>query len=152
MKKTKTTIFSVFLGLLFCFPTFSQTDFSAEMFDLAKLKSGIRNKRISSTDKTGGNRDHLEPFQPGEKRTIAEIKGVGMINHIWITISPPPNELSRNDIIIRMYWDGNDYPSVESPIGPFFGQGWDERYNYAALPLAAGPENGTTGELLCYAF
>ncbi len=42
-----------------------------------------------------------------------------------------------------MYWDGNDYPSVESPIGPFFGQGWDERYNYAALPLSAGPENGT---------
>lgn len=47
-----------------------------------------------------------------------------------------------------MYWDGNDYPSVESPIGPFFGQGWDERYNYASLPLSAGPENGTG--LSCY--
>lgn len=112
---------------------FAQVSMNNEMFDLAKLKSGVKNKRISSTDPTGGNRDHLEPFQPGEKRTIAEIKGAGVINHIWITIAPPPNELSRNDIIIRMYWDGKDYPSVESPIGPFFGQCWDERYNYASL-------------------
>ena len=48
-----------------------------EMFDLAKLKSGVKNKRISSTDPTGGNRDHLEPFKPGEKRIIADIKGAG---------------------------------------------------------------------------
>ncbi|HBG80986.1 MAG TPA: hypothetical protein DDW74_09710, partial [Porphyromonadaceae bacterium] len=134
---------TLILGIVLSLPLFSQTESVGEMFELAKLKSGVKNRRISSTDPTGGNRDHLEPFRPGEKRTIAEIKGVGVINHIWVTIAPPPGELSRNDIIIRMYWDGNDYPSVESPIGPFFGQGWDERYNYASLPLSAGPENGT---------
>ena len=143
MKKYSLIIFGILLGVLFSIPAISQTNFSSEMFDLAKLKSGVKNKRISSTDLTGANRDHLEPFKPGEKRTIAEIKGAGVINHIWITIAPPPNELSRNDIIIRMSWDGKDYPSVESPIGAFFGQGWDERYNYASLPLSAGPENGT---------
>jgi hypothetical protein len=127
---------------------FAQSNMTNEMFDLAKLKSGVKNKRISSTDPTGGNRDHLEPFKPGEKRIIADIKGAGAINHIWVTIAPPPPALSRNDIIIRMYWDGNDYPSVESPIGPFFGQGWDERYNYASLPLSSGPENGTG--MSCY--
>ena len=134
---------TLILGIVLSLPLFSQTESVGEMFELAKLKSGVKNRRISSTDPTGGNRDHLEPFRPGEKRTIAEIKGVGVINHIWVTIAPPPGELSRNDIIIRMYWDGNDYPSVESPIGPFFGQGWDERYNYASFPLSAGPENGT---------
>ncbi|MEA4980372.1 MAG: DUF2961 domain-containing protein, partial [Petrimonas sp.] len=134
---------ALILGVVLSFPLFSQTESMGEMFELAKLKPGMKNRRISSTDPTGGNRDHLEPFSPGEKRTIAEIKGTGVINHIWITIAPPPGELSRNDIIIRMYWDGNDYPSVESPIGPFFGQGWDERYNYASFPLSAGPENGT---------
>lgn len=128
-------LLSLVLGLYF--PTvFAQSNMTNEMFDLAKLKSGVKNKRISSTDPTGGNRDHLEPFKPGEKRIIADIKGTGVINHIWVTIAPPPPTLSRNDIIIRMYWDGNDYPSVESPIGPFFGQGWDERYNYASLPLS----------------
>lgn len=47
-----------------------------------------------------------------------------------------------------MYWDGNEYPSVESPIGPFFGQGWNEAYNYASFPLSAGPNDGTG--LSCY--
>ncbi|MDD4631309.1 MAG: DUF2961 domain-containing protein, partial [Proteiniphilum sp.] len=139
---------TLFLSLLLTLPLFSQTGSMGDMFELAQIKSGLKNKRISSTDKTGGNRDRLEPFQPGEKRTIAEINGVGVINHIWITIAPPPNQLSRNDIIIRMYWDGNDYPSVESPIGPFFGQGWNESYNYASLPLSAGPKEGTG--LSCY--
>ncbi|MEA5081561.1 MAG: glycoside hydrolase family 172 protein [Dysgonamonadaceae bacterium] len=143
MKTLFNTVWSILLVLLFCISANAQDNMTGEIFDLAKLKSGIKNKRISSTDPTGGNRDHLEPFAPGEKRTIAEIKGAGIINHIWITIAPPPGELSRNDIIIRMYWDGNDYPSVESPIGPFFGQGWDERYNYSSFPLSAGPENGT---------
>lgn len=119
-------------------------EMNTDLYDLSKMKSGLKNRRISSTDKTGGNRDHLEPFKPGEKRVIADIQGAGIINHIWITIAPPPGELSRNDIIIRMYWDGNSYPSVESPIGPFFGQGWNEQYNYAAFPLAASPLNGTS--------
>ena len=145
MKKKQIILLGVFLsGMAFVFPLFPQAGSQGELMELAKVKSGIKNKRISSTDPTGGNRDHLEPFEPGEKRSIAQINGTGIINHIWITISPPPGELSRNDIILRIYWDGNDYPSVESPIGPFFGQGWDERYNYASLPLAAGPENGTS--------
>ena len=88
------------LGLLISFSVYSQNESLGEMFELAKLKSGVKNKRISSTDPTGGNRDHLEPFAPGEKRIIADIEGVGVINHIWITIAPPPGELSRNDIII----------------------------------------------------
>ena len=73
---------------------------------------------------------------------IFDVKGAGMINHIWITIAPPPEQLSRNDIIIRMYWDGSDIASVVSPIGPFFGQGWEETYSLSSLPLAAGPLDG----------
>jgi hypothetical protein len=65
-----------------------------------------------------------------------------MINHIWIGILPFPPNLSRNDIVLRMYWDGAETPCVESPIGPFFGQGWDEAYNFSSLPLAASPRDG----------
>jgi len=133
-----------FLGI----SLFSQNEMSGEMFDLAKIKSGVTNKRISSYDQTGGNADNVSGIKAGEKRTIAEISGKGVINHIWITIATPPGELSRNDIILRMYWDGNEYPSVESPIGPFFGQGWNEQYNYSSFPLNAGPVNGTG--LSCY--
>ena len=65
-----------------------------------------------------------------------------MINHIWITIAPPPPDLSRHDIILRMYWDGHKEPCVQAPIGDFFGQGWDESYPFVSMPLAAGPVDG----------
>ncbi len=112
-------------------------------YDLAKIKSGYRSKRISSYDKDGYNGDRLVGINPNNKITICDIKGSGIINHIWFTLAPPPELISRNDIIIRIYWDNNDYPSVESPIGPFFGQGWDERYNFSSFALSAGPATGT---------
>ena len=110
--------------------------------DLATIRQNVKSKRISSYDRSGGNNDRYEHIKPGEKLTLCEIKGAGMIKHIWITISPEAPKLNRSDIILRMYWDGEDYPSVESPIGPFFGQGWDESYPYASLPLAAAPVKG----------
>jgi hypothetical protein len=110
--------------------------------DLAKIQEGVKSKRISSFDQSGGNEDRFESIADGERRVLADIQGPGIINHIWITIAPPPPELSRNDIILRMYWDGAEEPCVETPIGPFFGQGWDESYSYASLPLAAGPLEG----------
>ncbi|NMB48845.1 MAG: DUF2961 domain-containing protein, partial [Bacteroidales bacterium] len=143
-KRNIVVLFFLFLG----FALFSQNEMSGEMFNLAKIKSGVRNKRISSYDQSGGNSDCLTGIKSGERKAIAEIKGKGVITHIWITIAPSPAELSRNDIILRMYWDGNEYPSVESPIGPFFGQGWNEQYNYSSFPLNAGPTNGTG--LSCY--
>lgn len=114
----------------------------SDLSELAVIRDAVKSKRISSFDRTGGNNDRLEMIETGERRTIFEVSGAGMINHIWITIAPPPPRLSRNDIILRMYWDGSDEPCVEAPIGPFFGQGWDESYNFSSLPLAAGPLNG----------
>jgi hypothetical protein len=115
-----------------------------DMFAIAQMKAGIKSKRISSFDKTGNNNDRIEAIKPGEKRTLFDVSGSGMINHIWITISPEPQHLNRNDIIIRMYWDGNTFPSVESPLGPFFGQGWNEEYPFLSQPLSATP-NGAKG-------
>jgi hypothetical protein len=116
--------------------------------NIATIRHGVKSKRISSYDRSGGNDDRLTNIRPGEKRTIAEIRGAGMIDHIWITISPEAPRLSRSDIILRFYWDGNDFPSAESPIGPFFGQGWDETYPWASLPLAASPVKGNA--MVCY--
>jgi len=110
--------------------------------NISTIKHGVKSKRISSYDRSGGNNDRFERIAPGEKRTLAEIKGAGTIDHIWITMSPEAPRLNRSDIILRIYWDGNDYPSVESPIGPFFGQGWDETYSWASLPLAASVVKG----------
>jgi len=131
------------LALLMCFP-FALNTLRAQsaLENITTIKQGVQSKRISSFDRSGGNNDRFENIEPGETRTIAEIDGAGTINHIWITISPEAPELNRSDIIFRIYWDGNEYPSVESPIGPFFGQGWDETYPWASLPLAASPVKG----------
>lgn len=112
------------------------------LLGLARIREGVKSKRVSSYDKTGGNNDRFVGIKNGERRNLFEVKGAGMINHIWITIAPPPEQLSRHDIILRMYWDGRGDPCVEAPIGDFFGQGWNESYPFSSLPLAAGPVDG----------
>jgi hypothetical protein len=128
--------------LLFLFFALGPLAAQSALENIATIKQGVKSKRISSFDRSGGNNDRFENIEPGEKRTLAEIEGAGTINHIWITISPEAPQLNRSDIILRIYWDGKDYPSVESPIGPFFGQGWDETYPWTSLPLAASHVKG----------
>ncbi|MFZ4508183.1 MAG: glycoside hydrolase family 172 protein [Fimbriimonas sp.] len=105
-----------------------------------------KSKRISSYDRTGGNGDCVR-IAKGETFTLAEMAGAGIVQHIWITISSK-DELHRRNLVLRMYWDGQEHPSVESPIGDFFGQGWGMKYNFASLPLAAAPRDGNA--LVCY--
>jgi hypothetical protein len=108
--------------------------------NIYQLKEGIRTKRFSSYDRTGGNKDSVY-IEAGETAEIAAINGAGIIKHIWITIATEDAFIRRN-AVIRMYWDGEEQPSVESPIGDFFGQGWGEAYNFVSLPLAAAPQKG----------
>jgi hypothetical protein len=133
---------SAFLFLFFTINQCQAQTTGGDLFELAKIKSDVKTKRVSSYDRSGGNNDRFEHIKPGEKRVIFDVKGAGIINHIWITIAPPPEKLNRNDIVLRMYWDGKNFPSVESPIGPFFGQGWNESYDFSCLPLAVGPVKG----------
>ena len=105
-----------------------------------------RTKRMSSYDRTGGNRDWVD-IAAGETAVIAYIEGAGIIRHIWMTLWEKDPMLQRTGIL-RMYWDGETEPSVESPIGDFFGQGWGESYEYASLPMAASPAEGKA--LNCY--
>ena len=105
--------------------------------DLAALKT-YRSMRVASADRPG-NADCI-PFQPGETRTIAELTGPGEISHIWTTIATR-NQNHLRDLVLRIYWDGNTSPSVESPIGDFFGLGHARYYQFSTPVLATGTEN-----------
>lgn len=72
--------------------------------------------RISSYNREGGPRDNFWIPTTGEEVTLAEIKGPGAISHIWMT-----HRGSGHDLIIRIYWEGSNHPSVEVPLGDFFG-------------------------------
>jgi hypothetical protein len=117
---------------------------SGDLMSVTQIREGVRTRRAGSYDRTGGNTDTLTKIADGERRTLLEVPGAGIINRIWFTIAPRADKLSRNDIILRMYWDGNPEPSVVSPIGPFFGQGWNEAYNFVSAPLAAAPADGAS--------
>jgi hypothetical protein len=136
------------LALLFATATAFAQGVASPTLELARLQPGAKSKRVSSYDVTGGNGDNVSKIESGTRRDIFNVKGAGIITHIWVTIAPPPPAMSRHDIVLRMYWDGETAPSVEAPIGDFFGQGWDESYPFAALPLAAGPREGRA--MVCY--
>ena len=112
---------------------------------LYRLKN-IKSRRASSYDGTGGNKD-FKQIEPGQTLTLFDYEGTGIIKHLWITYNSP-DPMFRRNAVLRMYWDNEESPSVESPLGDFFGQGWGEKYNFAALPLAAAPGEGSA--LNCY--
>lgn len=74
----------------------------------------------------------------GTTFTVADIEGEGAIQHIWFTCHP---NVWRK-FILRMYWDGEENPSVEAPIGDFFCNGWCERSNVSSIPVAVNPAGG----------
>jgi hypothetical protein len=77
-------------------------------------------------------------IQPREVVTLAEIEGPGSIQHIWNTVHP---QWWRR-LVLRIYWDGEETPSVETPLGDFFCNGWCQRCNIGSLPIAVNPAGG----------
>src|ERR1039458_8344133 len=78
-----------------------------------------RSLKQSSFDRTGGNADSW-PIQPGATRELFASEGPGVITHIWFTIAADSSNHLK-EIVIRIYWDGHAKPSVEVPVGDFFG-------------------------------
>jgi hypothetical protein len=70
----------------------------------------------------------------GKTFTLAEINGAGAIQHIWMT--PTGNWRFS---ILRMYWDGEATPSVEVPVGDFFGAGWGTYAQLSSLAVCINP-------------
>jgi D-arabinan exo alpha-(1,3)/(1,5)-arabinofuranosidase (non-reducing end) len=73
----------------------------------------------SSYDRTGGNADRW-PIAAGATQELFNAEGPGAITHIWVTIAAPGRDHLK-EIVLRAYWDGNQKPSIEAPIGDFFG-------------------------------
>ena len=98
-------------------------------------------QKISSYDTSGANDDGnwKNKIKPNETRTIAEAQGPGIIKHIWFTIAT--NEYNHlKKIVIRIYWDGETTPSVETPIGDFFGLGLGKYFMYHSKYLSVGSQ------------
>ena len=80
--------------------------------------------------------------QPGETITLADIEGPGAIQHIWMTIGRFKGKDYWRSMILRIYWDDQDYPSVEVPVGDFFANGWNEYAHVNSLAVCTNPARG----------
>jgi len=107
-----------------------------EFIAQARLRS-YKNGRSSSWDRSGGNGDAL-PVEPGATAKLLEVEGAGAVTHIWFTINSP-DPMHLKNLVLRAWWDGEATPSVEVPIGDFFGLGLGQYFTYQSALLAVAP-------------
>ncbi|NLN75847.1 MAG: DUF2961 domain-containing protein [Armatimonadetes bacterium] len=118
---------------------------SAENFNGEKGKGGMAAEGLSTAAaRELGQGWKVSPaivIKAGECREIADIDGPGAIQQIWMT----PGGHWRHQIL-RIYWDNQEQPSVECPIGDFFACGWQKFAQVSSLAICVNPGSG----LNCY--
>ena len=107
--------------------------------ELARIRN-VTTRRASSWDRSGGNLDFLI-VQAGAMVALADIEGVGCINHIWCTHACEQADYLRR-IVLRARWDNESDFSIDVPLGDFFGVGHAKTVNFSALPLQMSPADG----------
>lgn len=107
-----------------------------EVFALARLRS-YKTLRSSSWDRSGGNNDSV-PVEAGGTATLLDVTGAGVVTHLWFTINSR-DPMHLKNLVLRAWWDGEATPSVETPVGDFFGLGLGEYFVYQSALLAVAP-------------
>jgi D-arabinan exo alpha-(1,3)/(1,5)-arabinofuranosidase (non-reducing end) len=153
MKKLVTLII-LFCPLLLVAQKFNGIESGmTNLFRLSEAKSrsispenftGEKGKGGMATDGTGSNASRdlgqgwkVSPsvrIKPKTTFTLAEITGPGSIQHIWMT----PTGNWRYSIL-RFYWDDETEPSIECPVGDFFGMGWGQYAHLSSLAVTVNP-------------
>ena len=111
--------------------------------DLPKLGKP-KMKYISSTHRVNSKHKDFYTIGPKETFTMAEIKEEGIIKSFWLTLSSPDKRILRK-AYLRIYWDDENEPSINVPIGSFFGLCFGEYMHYSSFILGA-----TSGGYYCY--
>lgn len=115
-------------------PPADQVQADTPMMLLARPKS-FTAARVSSFARNGLNLDTIPVPPDGREVTLADLKGPGAITHIWMTYRGGSDKL-----ILRIYWDGSPHPSVEAPLGDFFGVAMGLNAPVSSLPIQCTSE------------
>ena len=125
-------LFSCVLGQ----PLLAQTQLSSKI-DLTQQQDYVL-KRVSSADPSGANADFRQ-IEPGATLTLMDANGPGMLTHIWFTVASP-EAYHLKTLALRIYWDHEAAPSIEAPLGDFFGLGLGEYHRWESEPLSVGSD------------
>ncbi|MBD7919139.1 DUF2961 domain-containing protein [Cellulomonas sp. Sa3CUA2] len=126
---------------------------------LPDLSSGLVSRSITAENPTGGvgaggrAASDLGPGRKGRpcltlpqgvETTLADIDGAGTITHLWFTVADHTEAVGfvLRDLVVRMYWDGEETPSVEVPLGDFFCCGAGARTLVTSAPIVVAPSGG----------
>ena len=103
----------------------------SDSLGLARLKD-YSAARASSSNKFISSNDDSKRIMPGETLVMADLKGAGVVTHIWLTVAD--NEFGWPRLLrIRVYYDGYKTPSVDAPLGDFFGVGHGSERNLNSI-------------------
>jgi len=120
-----------------------------------RLDTGLVSRSISFENPTGAPGEggkaasNLGPgrkgapareIKPGETVLLCDVKGPGTLRHIWMTTSGEPT--IQRECVIRAYWDGQEHPSLECPIGDLFGFAHGKIMSYESAVHSCGPTGG----------
>jgi hypothetical protein len=95
-------------------------------------------KRVSSFDRSGGNADYRQ-IAAAQTLTVLDVDGPGTLTHVWFTLSSR-EATHLKKLVLRMYWDLEATPSVETPLGDFFGLGLGDYYTWESELLSVAHE------------
>jgi hypothetical protein len=120
-----------------------------------RLDTGLKSRSISFENPTGqpGQGGQAESnlgagrkgapcrdLKPGETVTLCDIKGPGTIRHIWMTMKPDPETL--RSCVVRVWWEGQEHPSIECPVGEFMGFAHGKVMPYQSAVHSCGEQAG----------
>ncbi len=87
------------------------------------------------------NKDRPDRIEAGQTHILADLKGPGIITHIWLTFLQEPHfwvkdgAANGQEMLLRIYWDGREKPDVEVPVGDFFANCWGKRMEVISDPV-----------------
>jgi hypothetical protein len=106
---------------------------SFDLLDLPRMKN-FSAERVSSGNRYVGSNDDSKRIFPGETYVMADLRGPGVVSHIWLTVAD--NEFAWPRLVrVRVYYDGKKTPSVDVPLGDFFGVGHGYERNLDSMVI-----------------
>ena len=159
MLMTRANLLMVILGLSLCVglsPRCTQAQTGADLIAQPyRMDTGLISRSISFENPTGqpgvggqaasrlgvGRKGApSRSIKPGETVQLCDIEGPGTIRHIWMTTAQEP--VVQRACVIRAWWDGQEHPSIECPIGELFGFAHGKIMPYQSAVHSVGPTGG----------
>jgi hypothetical protein len=114
---------------------------------VGEVRRGVAERKIDPKADPRGDLDEQSNYDnftvpPGETHVVMDEKGPGLITHMWFTfLGPEPQDWAKKgaanhqEMLLRVYWDGNLRPAIEAPVGDFFANCFGQRREVVSLPV-----------------